>query len=150
MQLSEKPSGSVVKLEPRGDALIRLLALPEEWLLRWRGASVVALDMQNAEFVSTVFLAGCVEVALGLSAAGQRFALFNVSAHQQHLLELVEGYEKLPVFRSTGELHNYVSSHLKAPEHRLPDEGLCQAEKALLWDRTSRSEKDSADSPTFR
>ena len=147
MQLSETRLGTMVKLEPHGKALIKPLALLEERFLKWRGASVVALDMQNAEFVSTVFLAGCVELALGLSVAGQRLVLFNVAAHQQRLLELVEGYEKLLGFRSEEEMRSYVSSHLKEPERRLAEDGLCHAEKAFLWDRT-RSDKSYRRSST--
>ncbi len=94
---------------------------------------LVVLDLSAVEFLSSLFLQGCMDLAAQLAREGQGLALLNVSAYQEQLLELVNGAARLPLLADEAA----VQEHLHALGfHRPPGEGpsgVSRAEKFTLW-----------------
>jgi anti-anti-sigma regulatory factor len=133
MKAHKELDGRVLRLEPEGNALIRRPVWPEDVLKHGDGAGVVAMDLRRAEFVSGAFLTDCAELARQLSAAGRKLVLLNLSAHQQRLLELVAGGERLRVLDNEEDLATYVLSVPAGFDYSKSHGGVSNAEKEVLW-----------------
>ena len=95
---------------------------------------LVVLDLEEADFISSLFLQGCVELSRALAAAGQQLALLHLSAHQEGLLDLVEGASRLSVLKDEAQVNRRLESLLPRPGRQAPDEGVTRTEKSMLWD----------------
>lgn len=117
--------------------LERALVARPDWepVLAARGEDtvLVVLDLAGADFLSSLFLQGCVELAGKLARQAQGLALLHVSPYQDQLLELVEGAARLPVLKDEAA----VQEHLAALGFRSPpgdgSTGVTRAEKFTLW-----------------
>ncbi len=92
--------------------------------------AIVALDLQEVQFVSSLFWQACVELHRRLAAQGRELVLLNLDETQRQLLELIEGAARVPVLGSKEELDEHASSVLAPPGS---DEGVSGREKKLLW-----------------
>ncbi|MFO7958563.1 MAG: hypothetical protein R6X33_15850 [Candidatus Brocadiia bacterium] len=93
-------------------------------------ARIVALDLQEAEFVSSLFWQACVELHGRLAAQSRELVLLNLDESQRRLLELIEGATRMPVLGSKAELDRHAARGL--PRAR-SDEGVTGREKRMLW-----------------
>jgi len=93
-------------------------------------ATVMALDLREAEFVSSLFWQACVELHRRLAAQGRELVLLNLDESQRQLLELIEGSTRMPVLNGKAELDEHVAS---APPRAGSDEGVTNREKRMLW-----------------
>lgn len=110
----------------------RTLLLPPDWDeiagLRREEVAWVALDLMNADFISSLFVRGCVELGSTLARRGKQLVLLHLSPDQKRVLELVPGASRLPVFDDERQFTEMVAS----AEQSAPDEGVTRAEKGSL------------------
>jgi len=96
-------------------------------------ARVVAVDLSGVDFVSSLFLQGCVELGRSLARSGALVVLLNLSTAQRALLDLIEGASCLKVVDREAELPGLVSSLAQESEAAPQDEGVQRIEKRTLW-----------------
>jgi len=96
-------------------------------------APVVAIDFAGVDFVSSLFLQGCVELGRSLAQHGAHLLLLNLSASQRALLDLIEGASCLKVVDREAELAEVVASLAQESERAAQDEGVHRIEKRTLW-----------------
>ena len=125
--------GGVLKLEVACKALIerpdweRLAGLNES------AAPVVALDLKDAQFVSSAFLQGCVDLNRALACDGRQLVLLNLSAHHRRVLEITRGAAELLVLDCEERLHSLLPSLLATCALVEVEQGVTDAEKHALW-----------------
>ena len=95
--------------------------------------ALIVLDISPAEFVSILFLEGCVELARKSASRGRKVALLGPSPHCKRVLELVEGAGELVVLDNEDELEKRASSLLNADAQSDARKGVGSAEKTMLW-----------------
>jgi len=111
----------------------RAVLVPPDWGkipgLRRLDMPWVALDLSQADFISSLFVQACVDLAGTLAQRGQELVLLHLSAEQKHVLELVPGASRLPLFDDVTQLNEAIRSAAKGA----PDEGVTTLEKGILW-----------------
>jgi hypothetical protein len=94
---------------------------------------LVALDLAGVEFISSLFLHGCVELGRDLAQTGRALVLLHLSAHHKRLLAVVEGGTRLAVLDDEDEL----TARLLALEAGLAagetNGAVGSIEKRMLW-----------------
>ncbi len=132
MEVPTEQMAGVLRLKVGDRALVR----PLDWrsLLPQRRPDtvVVALDLEGAVFISSLFLQGCVELARELAASGQQLVLLHMQDQQERLLELIEGAPRLPVLNDDAQMESrlrFLAAQLDADGR---DEGVTRAEKLAL------------------
>jgi len=132
MDVREESDDGVLRVRVSGRTLVR----PPQWdllpSLRGGRHALVVLEFDGAEFVSALFLLGCVELGRALAGQGRKLVLMNLSPHHRHLLELVEGGADLPVLESEAELAERRAELAGAPPQQ-QGEGVSNVEKRMLW-----------------
>jgi hypothetical protein len=128
--------------EHRGHCLVatltdRTLVMRPDWGpildLQRQETRLTVLDLGGVDFISSLFLEGCVALGRTLAGQGRELALLGLSPHQEQLLQLVEGSYRLRRFGGRQELRAYVGS-LRAPRESPPGaRGLTREEKFHLW-----------------
>jgi anti-anti-sigma regulatory factor len=123
----------LLKVKVGEKALVR----PPEWeeVLALRGPDtvLVVLDLREADFISSLFLQGCVDLSRVLADAGQQLALLHLSPYQERLLELVEGASRLLVLSGEEQVSEQLAALRVNAEPGGTDEGVTPPEKTMLW-----------------
>jgi len=114
-------------------ALVRAPDWSELLAQRRMGTLLVVLDLSGAEFISSLFLQGCVELARVLGRSGQQLALLNLASHQERLFEFVEGASRLALLHGEADVDRHLEA-LAAIGQAKQDEGVTGTEKLMLWD----------------
>jgi hypothetical protein len=133
MQVQEPQTAGVLRLEIGERALV---GPPEsQEILRLRGPDtvLVALDLRGAEFISSLFLQGCIELARTLAASGQQLVLLHLTPQQERLLEFVEGSSRLTVLNDDTRMDDQLRSLSACVASGAPDDAVTRAEKLMLW-----------------
>jgi len=91
---------------------------------------LVALDLHEPKFVSSLFWEGCIELGRRLAQTGRQLVLVYLDDRQKRLLELVAGGARLPVLDSEEDLEERLRS---ASVDRPSAEGVTTEEKNMLW-----------------
>ena len=133
MKATQKRQGPILKVRFDGPCLLEAAPWDEIHALRRRGAALIVLDLQDAQFVSTVFLESCVELARCAAECGRAVAVLNASPHHRRVLELVQGRAALAVLQDEEELQRRAAELLVAPAEGRAEKGVSSAEKMLLW-----------------
>lgn len=111
----------------------RAALVPPDWGkiqgLRRPDVPWVALDLAGVDFMSSLFVQGCVELAGTLARRGQELVLLGLSTEQKRVLELVPGASRLPRFDDVRQLNEAIESAARGA----PDEGVTTLEKGVLW-----------------
>jgi len=132
VHMSEQKRGEVLRLVPQEKALVRRPNWRDIRGLGNPGVIVVALDMAGVEFVSTSFLAGCVDLAGALAEDGKALVLFRPTDHQRLLLRIVSGGSRPGVVDNEEQLIARVLS-LRRQGGGVHEEGVSGTEKSMLW-----------------
>ena len=129
--------------EERQDNLLRLRVAEKALVSRPRWDDVpalgrgepdlVALDLKDVDFVSSLFLQGCVDLSRELARRGGRLVLVNLSPHHSRMLGVIEGAEKLLVLEGEEQLSDRLSAGAGQRPTGAPDQGVTGAEKRVLW-----------------
>ncbi len=90
----------------------------------------VALDLENVEFVSSLFWQSCVALARDLAARGGHLMLLNVSDQQRQVLSLVDGASALTFLQEGQSIGEEVVALRQESSRR---EGVNRSEKRMLW-----------------
>ena len=111
----------------------RALLVPPDWGkipgLRRLDMPWVALDLSQVDFISSLFVQACVELAGTLAQRGQELVLLHLTGEQKRVLEFVPGASRLPLFDDVKQLNEAIQSAAKGA----PDEGVTTLEKGILW-----------------
>lgn len=112
----------------------RTLVKPPDWDdfpgMQRQNVRLVALDLAEAQFVSSLFWEGCVSLKRKLAADGRELALLNLSDQQKQVLEMVEGATQLSVLDSERQLESKLEQLCGGGG---PDRGVTGTEKRMLW-----------------
>ena len=133
MQFQEYRQERLLRLAVRDRSLVERAEWDAVLALSGPPVALVALDLGEVEFISSLFLESCIQLRRLLAERGQALVLVNLSPDHQQLLDAVGGPGRLPVARDEAELAVRLSS-LTAPES--PGErreGVTPAEKSALW-----------------
>ena len=131
MRVHDGQLPGVLRVTPGDKALVKALDWTELLAQRRPDTLLVVLDLGGVEFVSSLFLQGCVELARELARSGQQVALLNMAPHQERLLEFLDGASRLARLRAEPDIGEHLRSLAGAGS---PDEGVTRAEKLMLWD----------------
>jgi hypothetical protein len=101
--------------------------------LRRPDASVVVVDLKDVDFISSLFLHGCVELNRSLAASGVHLVLLHLSPSKRAVLELVAGAAGLLMAKDERELSETVAALAGPVVRDGRDEGVARAEKRALW-----------------
>jgi hypothetical protein len=101
--------------------------------LRRPDTVVIALDLKGADFISSLFLQGCIELARTLVGSGQQLVLLHLLPQQERLLEFLVGTPRLLVLNDEAQLDDRLKSLAAAASPDGPHEGVTRAEKFMLW-----------------
>jgi hypothetical protein len=133
MKIVSQNSDALLVLRTEQKALLRPPDWEERKELQNRKLALVAVDLGRSDFVSTLFLQGCVELARRLASRTCQLALCNVSDHQRKVLGLVDGTELVAVLESKIDKLQEVAARLRSEQEPDEDDGVSRAEKAVLW-----------------
>jgi len=114
-------------------ALVRLPDWDQIAGLRAGNASIVAIDLADVDFISSLFLQGCVELSRSLAARGAHVVLLHLSPSQRSLLQMVDGASGLVVADDEEQLKVALQSVTRASGSDPGTEGVTRAEKNALW-----------------
>lgn len=133
MRLHAQQEDGVLTLRVEGRSLV---AKPD-WTAVSAASSdtppVVALDLQGAEFVSSLFLEACVGFSRELAAQGRQFVLLNPSQEHRRLLEIVDGAQRIPVACNQEYLRKHLRTLRPGQASSDGDDGVTRSEKTMLW-----------------
>ena len=93
---------------------------------------VVAVNLAQVDFVSSLFLQGCAELSRALVERGGRVALLHLSPAQKVLLDMVDGASGLLTAEDEEQLRAVLGSRVPAAAAR-QDEGVTEMERNSLW-----------------
>lgn len=135
MNLESERQSWRVSLRPRDGALLEAPDWAELSELERRGVVFITLDMDGVDFVSTGFLEGCAALAREAEQRGQRFVMMHLTPHQEKLLGLIDGGDRITVLQGEDELAREAASLVPADTRNAPAEGVSNAEKIVLWSK---------------
>ncbi len=130
MKFEKSLRGGLLLVRIAEKALVRSPDWDSLGALEQPDIALVALDLREAEFVSSLFWQGCVELSRRLAAAGKQLVLLHVSDYQERLLELCEDTVRLLVLASEEELDDFARSLTSS---QAVEEGVTGTEKNMLW-----------------
>jgi len=129
--MEAQEQGGILRLRAESKALVSRPDWHSQVALGRPSNLLVAVDLAGVEFVSSLFLAGCVRLGRRLACSGRMLVMLNLTPHHKRVLELVEGGSTLALVDDEQQLHARLMS-LK-PECGAPDGGVGAAEKNMLW-----------------
>ena len=132
MELREDRQGGVLRLTVCDRALVKRPQWDEVLAAAGSGTALVALDLGPVEFVSSLFVEGCVRLKRLLAERGQALVLMALSAEHLRLLELVGGSGGLPVVKDAAELRARGARLAARAESPAPRGGVTSEEKDAL------------------
>ncbi len=126
------------QLRRDGSVVVRVLQKALVRPLDWRALTArtgpdtanLVIDLEEVEFISSIFLQSCVEQSRKLAERDGRIVLLHLNGHQKYLLELIEGSNRLSVLDSTEELSEHLENSVSSPAS---EAGVTPAEKRFLW-----------------
>ncbi len=133
MEVSTDCQGPILKLEAGARALIERPDWDQVPGLHESHAAVVAIDLRDVEFVSSVFLKSCVDLNRTLACDDRQLVLLNLPARHKRVLDMTEGAAELLVLDSEQRLHSLLPSLLAECGLEGVEQGVTDAEKCVLW-----------------
>ena len=133
MRVEEHHEPGLLRLAATEKALVNRPDWAPVLSMRRADTLLVALDLEQADFISSLFLEACVELGRELAASGQELVLLHLSAHQEGLLELVEGPLRLSVLKDDDQLARRLAEITSRPGRQGQEEGVSRNEKLMLW-----------------
>lgn len=133
MEVIQKRHGPVLRIRFAQKALLERPSWEEIPALEERGVALIALDLHEADFVSTQFLEGCLELARSLACHVRQVVLLNLSAHHSRVLALIDGGSSLPVLKDEQELARKAAALVAGSAEGQRAEGVSSVEKMILW-----------------
>jgi anti-anti-sigma regulatory factor len=134
MQVHEHYQPGLLSLRVADKSLVRRPPWEEILAPRRPDTLLVVLDLQGVDFISSLFLQSCVELARTLVAGGQQLALANLSPHQERLLGVIEGSSVLSVLKGEDQLKGRLELLRTAAAQGCSEKGVTPVEKRMLWD----------------
>jgi hypothetical protein len=132
MHVEERHESGLLRIAPTDRALVAQPDWEPTLRLRRPDTALVALDLEQVDFISSLFLQGCVELGRKLAVHAQELVLLHLSPHQEQLLELVEGPIRLSVVHDEGELEGRLAE-ARARLAGAGGDGVSRNEKLMLW-----------------
>ena len=133
MRVQQQLRDGVLMLTVSEKALVRHPDWEQIDGLRHQEAVVVALDLQGVDFVSSLFLVGCVELQRALAEDGRHLVLLHLARPHRALLELIDGGQALQVLENEDRLHTMAAACV-ARRSAGAEEGVTLREKRTLWE----------------
>jgi anti-anti-sigma regulatory factor len=131
MRIKKETKDGVLRLTLEDVALVGAPDWQSVEPLRQEGAALVALDLKAARFVSSLFLAACVELRRELVERGRTLVLMHVASHHKRVLELVDGAAQLPIVQTEDQLMARLAELNSAQGNGRG--GVGHTEKSMLW-----------------
>jgi hypothetical protein len=131
MQVYESAPDGVLWLKAGEKALVKRPDAASILGLLRPDTALVVVDMEGVEFVSSLFLEGCVNLAGALAAQGRELVMLHMAQSQSRLLEMVDGGARIPVLDGAGQLIGRPEAARTRPPGA--DQGVTRAEKSVLW-----------------
>jgi hypothetical protein len=103
--------------------------------LERRSVTLVVLDVSAAEFVSTVFLEGCVELARSAASHRQKVVLLGLSKHHRRVLSLLGEASRMTVLDGEQDLADRAAALVADCAAGGDTKGVSGAEKMVLWQK---------------
>jgi len=94
---------------------------------------VVVVDLASVDFVSSLFLQGCMDLCRALRARRAALALLHLSQHQRRLVEMVDADGTMAVLSDPSEAEALAAAGAGGADEASGTRGVTRDEKRMLW-----------------